>query len=177
MQNKNYRVFRALNVAEKPSVAKSVSLLLNGGPPQRENSLSQYNPVFRFDYFVESKNVEYDMLFTSVRGHIMGYAFGPQNKIWSLNTSRDLYQANIYHNLNPDSKIIKDNLINIARTYNINTLILWLDCDREGENIAFEVIEIIQSLNIRNLEILRASFSAITKRDVINAMNNLHIYY
>ena len=173
MQNKNYRVFRALNVAEKPSVAKSVSLLLNGGPPQRENSLSQYNPVFRFDYFVESKNVEYEMLFTSVRGHIMGYAFGPQNKIWSLNTARDLYQANIYHNLNPDSKIIKDNLINIARTYNINTLILWLDCDREGENIAFEVIEIIQSLNIRNLEILRASFSAITKRDVINAMNNL----
>ena len=109
-----------------------------------------------------TKNIEFDMLFTSVRGHIMGYEFGPQNKIWSLNTSRDLYQANIYHNLNPDSKIIKDNLINIARTYNINTLILWLDCDREGENIAFEVIEIIQSLNIRNLEILRASFSAIT---------------
>ena len=173
MQNKNYRVYTALNVAEKPSVAKSVSLLLNGGPPQREETLSQFNPVFRFDYYVESKNVEYDMLFTSVRGHIMGYAFGPQNKIWSLNTSRDLYQANIYHNLNPDSTVIKNNLINIARRYNINTLILWLDCDREGENIAFEVIEIIKTLNIRNLEILRASFSAITKRDVINAMNNL----
>ena len=50
MQNKNYRVYTALNVAEKPSVAKSVSQLLNGGPPQRENSLSQYNPVFRFNY-------------------------------------------------------------------------------------------------------------------------------
>ena len=173
MKNHNYRVYTALNVAEKPSVAKSVSSLLNGGPPQREETLSQYNPVFRFDYYVESKNVEYDMLFTSVRGHIMGYAFGPQNKIWSLNTARDLYQANIYHNLNPDSTVIKNNLINIARRYNINTLILWLDCDREGENIAFEVIEIIKTLNIRNLEILRASFSAITKRDVINAMNNL----
>ena len=173
MKKHNYRVYTALNVAEKPSVAKSVSSLLNGGPPQREETLSQYNPVFRFDYYVESKNVEYDMLFTSVRGHIMGYAFGPQNKIWSLNTARDLYQANIYHNLNPDSTVIKNNLINIARRYNINTLILWLDCDREGENIAFEVIEIIKTLNIRNLEILRASFSAITKRDVINAMNNL----
>ena len=173
MQNNNYRVYTALNVAEKPSVAKSVSQLLNGGPPQREETLSQYNPVFRFDYYVDSKNIEYDMLFTSVRGHIMGYSFGPQNKIWSLNTSRDLYQANIYHNLIPDSEIIKRNLINIARRYNINTLILWLDCDREGENIAFEVIEIIQTLNIRNLQILRATFSAITKRDVINAMNNL----
>ena len=173
MQNQNFRAYTALNVAEKPSVAKSVSILLNGGPPQRENSLSQYNPVFRFDYHVDSKNIEYDMLFTSVRGHIMGYEFGPQNKIWSLNTSRDLYQTNIYHTLNQDSKIIKDNLITIARRYNINTLILWLDCDREGENIAFEVVEIIRSLNIRNLEVLRASFSAITKRDVINAMNNL----
>ena len=170
---KNFRVFTALNVAEKPSVAKSVSILLNGGQPQREESRSQFNPVFRFDYFVDSKNIEYDMLFTSVRGHIMGYAFGPQNKIWDLNTSRDLYQATIYHNLNEDSKIIKDNLIMIARKYKINTLILWLDCDREGENIAFEVVEIINSLNINNLQILRASFSAITKRDVVNAMNNL----
>ena len=173
MQNNNYRVYTALNVAEKPSVAKSVSLLLNGGPPQREETLSQYNPVFRFDYYVDSKNIEYDMLFTSVRGHLMGYSFGPQNKIWNLNTSRDLYQANIYHSLIPDANIIKNNLINISRRFNVNTLILWLDCDREGENIAFEVIEILQSLNIRNLQILRASFSAITKRDVINAMNNL----
>ena len=173
MKNNNYRVYTALNVAEKPSVAKSVSLLLNGSQPQREESKSQFNPVFRFDYIVNSKNIEYDMLFTSVRGHIMGYAFGPQNKIWDLNTSRDLYEANIYHNLIPDSKIIKDNLIMIARKYKINTLILWLDCDREGENIAFEVIEIINSLNIHNLQILRASFSAITKRDVVNAMNNL----
>ena len=173
MKKNNYRVYTALNVAEKPSVAKSVSLLLNGGTPQREETRSQFNPVFRFDYFVESKNIEYDMLFTSVRGHIMGYAFGPQNKIWDLGTSRDLYNAEIYHNLIPDSKIIKDNLIMIARKYKINTLILWLDCDREGENIAFEVVEIIRSLNIPNLQVLRASFSAITKRDVVNAMNNL----
>ena len=173
MRNNNYRVYTALNVAEKPSVAKSVSILLNGGQPQRQETRSQFNPVFRFDYFVESKNIEYDMLFTSVRGHIMGYAFGPQNKIWDLTTARDLYNANIYHNLNPDSTIIKDNLIMIARKYKINTLILWLDCDREGENIAFEVVEIIRSLNINNLQVLRASFSAITKNDVVHAMNNL----
>ena len=173
MQDRNYRVYRALNVAEKPSVAKSVSQLLNGGQPRKEQSMSQYNPVFRFDYYVESKNIEYQMFFTSVRGHIMGYDFGPQNKLWNLNTSRDLYQATIFHNLNPDAKIIKDNLISIARNNNINTLILWLDCDREGENIAFEVVEVIQTLNIRNLQILRATFSAITKRDVVNAMNNL----
>ena len=171
--NNNYRVYTALNVAEKPSVAKSVSLLLNGRPPNREDSRSQFNPIFKFDYIVDSKNIEYKMLFTSVRGHIMGYAFGPENKLWELSTSRDLYHANIYHNLNEDSKIIKDNLIMIARKYKINALILWLDCDREGENIAFEVVEIIRSLNIPNLQVLRATFSALTKRDVVNAMDNL----
>ena len=173
MKKNNNNFYIALNVAEKPSVAKSVSLLLNGGQPQKEQSRSQYNPIFRFNYYINSKNIEYDMIFTSVRGHIMGYEFGPQNKLWDLNTSRDLYKANIYHNLNPDSKIIKDNLIMIARKYKINTLILWLDCDREGENIAFEIVEIINSLNIYNLKILRATFSAITKRDVVNAMENL----
>jgi DNA topoisomerase-3 len=55
MKKNNYRVYTALNVAEKPSVAKSVSILLNGGQPQREDSRSQYNPVFRFDYIVDSK--------------------------------------------------------------------------------------------------------------------------
>ena len=173
MRNNNSNSYIALNVAEKPSVAKSVSLLLNGGQPQKEQSRSQYNPIFRFNYYINSKNIEYDMIFTSVKGHIMGYEFGPQNKLWDLNTSRDLYNANIYHNLNPDSKIIKDNLIMIARKYKINTLILWLDCDREGENIAFEIVEIIKSLNINNLKILRATFSAITKRDVVHAMDNL----
>ena len=153
MRNNIAKYYIALNVAEKPGVAKSVSLLLNGGQPQKEESRIQYNPIFRFNYYVNSKNIEYDMIFTSVRGHLMGYEFGPQNKLWDLNTSRDLYQANIYHNLNPNSKIIKDNLIMIARKYKINTLILWLDCDKEGENIAFEIVEVINSLNINNLKI------------------------
>lgn len=42
-------------------------------------------------------------------------------------------------------------------------LILWLDCDREGENIAFEVVESCVRAN-RNLNIRRARFSALTER-------------
>ena len=63
------------------------------------------------------------MIFTSVRGYIIRYKFDSQNKLQDLNKSITLYKANIYHNLNPDSKLIKDNNIIISRTYRINKLI------------------------------------------------------
>jgi DNA topoisomerase-3 len=46
-----------------------------------------------------------------------------------------------------------------------------LDCDREGEAIAFEVITICIGAN-PHLKIHRAQFSAITRRDLENAFNN-----
>ncbi len=62
------------------------------------------------------------------------------------------------------------NLEILARS--ASCLVLWLDCDREGEAIAYEVIEIATRVN-SNLTIRRARFSAVTKRDVLNAYNNL----
>lgn len=55
-------------------------------------------------------------------------------------------------------------------------LILWLDCDKEGENICFEVIQAVQTGMSRPLNpnnIWRAHFSAITERDIKAALNNL----
>lgn len=42
---------------------------------------------------------------------------------------------------------------------NASKLVLWLDCDREGEHIAFEVMEQCLQGN-SNLECVRARFSA-----------------
>ena len=53
-----------------------------------------------------------------------------------------------------------------------DTLILWLDCDREGEAIGYEVIGVCQE-GQRNLTILRAHFSALIPRDIHNAMRTL----
>lgn len=49
---------------------------------------------------------------------------------------------------------------------------MWLDCDREGENIAYEVIEIVQAVNPK-IKILRAHFSALTQKDIMHAIENL----
>lgn len=55
-------------------------------------------------------------------------------------------------------------------------LVLWLDCDKEGENICFEVIDAV-SRSIRNVNswdvTFRAKFSAITDKDIKYAMANL----
>lgn len=55
-------------------------------------------------------------------------------------------------------------------------LVLWLDCDKEGENICFEVIDAV-SRSIRNVNswdvTFRAKFSAITDKDIKYAFANL----
>jgi DNA topoisomerase-3 len=52
-----------------------------------------------------------------------------------------------------------------------DTLLLWLDCDREGENIAFEVMEVCRKANPR-LDVWRARFASIVPREILQAANN-----
>lgn len=53
-----------------------------------------------------------------------------------------------------------------------NLLVLWLDCDREGEAIGYEVIDTVKKVN-RNVDVLRAHFSAVTTADIKKAMETL----
>ena len=52
----------------------------------------------------------------------------------------------------------------------VATLVLWLDCDREGENICMEVVDCVRPKAKRSLQILRAHFSAVAKPDILRAM-------
>ncbi|CCD17943.1 DNA topoisomerase III, putative [Trypanosoma vivax Y486] len=47
-----------------------------------------------------------------------------------------------------------------------------MDCDREGENICFEVMSVVQTVN-RQIEVCRAHFNALTRRDLFTAVHNL----
>jgi DNA topoisomerase-3 len=58
----------------------------------------------------------------------------------------------------------------------VDYLVLWLDCDREGENICFEVIECVHSRMNRvrgRQQIFRARFSAVAESDIARAMRTL----
>ncbi|KAM7273036.1 hypothetical protein ACFE04_027700 [Oxalis oulophora] len=158
-----------LNVAEKPSVAKSVAAILsrNQGLRTREGR-SRYNKIFEFNYIINGQQCH--MLFTSVTGHLMETEFDDRYRKWHSCDPLDLYTAPIRKFVPEDKKDIKRTLEEEARK--CQWLLLWLDCDREGENIAFEVVEVCKAVN-RNLTMRRARFSALIDREIHHAAQNL----
>lgn len=162
---------KVLNVAEKPSVAKEISRVLSKGSYQNIQSDSKYNPVHTFPYQIQNRSCQ--MLFTSVTGHIMGLEFPIQYKNWKQTDPTILLspsEAQVLKKVTPDKTQVAKNITKHSSGAQI--LILWLDCDREGENIAFEVVEVAQQGN-RNMNILRATFSSMEYSQLIRAINNL----
>eukprot|EP01035_Chromulina_nebulosa_P021252 gene21252-27537_t len=109
------------------------------------------------------------MLMTSVSGHMMEIEFDSAFKMWKSCDPSALFTAPIHKSVKKESDKLQSTLERLAKTCDI--LLLWLDCDMEGENIAFEVIEVCTSVNPR-LDIFRARFSALIKRDILRTMQN-----
>ncbi|VWU51342.1 DNA topoisomerase 3, putative [Hepatocystis sp. ex Piliocolobus tephrosceles] len=159
---------KVLNVAEKPSVALEITKMLSKGNHHRIKSYSIYNPVFEFDY---KTNVNtWSMVVTSVTGHLTDQKFDDKYKNWNKTDPQDLFEAPISVYIHDDKENIAKNLLEYSKICEM--LILWLDCDREGEHICFEVINACHMTN-KNLKIQRATFSAVTEKDITHAINNL----
>lgn len=110
------------------------------------------------------------MLVTSVTGHLMELEFQDRYRKWHSCDPADLFQAPV-HKFVPEDKLdIKRTLEEEARR--CQWLVLWLDCDREGENIAFEVVEVCTAVN-PHLTIKRARFSALIDREIHEAVQRL----
>ena len=159
-----------LNVAEKPSIAKTISDFLKQGEVTKPTSKSKYNPVFCFYRdFKGSQNSK--ILVTSVTGHIQEIYFDPKYKDWQKTNPVDLItKAEVLTKFSDDKTDLVENIRQYAR--NITDLVLWLDCDREGEAIAFEVIDIVAKIS-PYARIHRARFSAATRSDIERAFLNL----
>lgn len=72
---------KVLNVAEKPSVAKSLAALLGRGQSRRREGRSQYNKVFECESVqVPSLNRQVTMVITSVSGHLMEMDFADSHR-------------------------------------------------------------------------------------------------
>lgn len=155
---------RVLNVAEKPSVAKGITRILSRGQSTSRTGFSKYNRCFDFE--CDGKQ----MIVTSVTGHIMNIDFAESHRHWTSCDPVQLFDAPIIKSINSDKESICRTLRREARK--CAELILWLDCDREGENIAFEVIEVCKAAN-NALSIKRARFSSLVSREIWHAFNHL----
>ncbi|XP_019659228.2 DNA topoisomerase 3-alpha isoform X1 [Ailuropoda melanoleuca] len=161
-------VRKILCVAEKNDAAKGIADLLSNGRMRRREGFSKFNKIYEFDYRLYGQNVT--MIMTSVSGHLLAHDFQMQFRKWHSCNPLVLFEAEI-------EKYCPENFVDIKKTLERETrqcqaLVIWTDCDREGENIGFEIIHVCRAVK-PSLPVLRARFSEITPRAVRAACENL----
>ncbi|KAL5106637.1 DNA topoisomerase 3-alpha [Taenia crassiceps] len=170
---------RILNVAEKNEAAKNIAAILGQGRTTRREGCSRFNKIYEFPMAFNGANCLFVM--TSVSGHLLNYEFPQSFRPWYLTfkthfTLRDscnpltLFDAPIVKKCITECESIMRTLEREIR--NCSHLIIWTDCDREGENIGTEVVEVCQRVK-PSIHISRARFSEITPVAIIRAVNNL----
>ena len=85
---------KILSVAEKPSIARQMSLLLTPNF-ERGYSHSKFNPVYHFSKDFLGEPAEH--IVTSVTGHIKNFVFDSMYKDWEGVDPEDLFHATIHH--------------------------------------------------------------------------------
>jgi DNA topoisomerase-3 len=109
---------------------------------------------YEFDY--PQTNSSYTV--TCVSGHLTELDFTDTHRKWNSCNPADLFDAPVVSKVAEDKKSIEQNLMTQARR--VDMLMIWTDCDREGEHIGMEITIVCRKAN-RNLVVKRARFSAI----------------
>lgn len=148
---------KMLNIAEKPSVAKSISQILDRNCATQRGR-HKYCPNIYLNH-------EYEMIFTSVLGHLYVQDFVAKTK-WHESDPYDLFEAAIMKSIPADTQPVVDNIRMLARTCDV--IAIWTDCDREGENIAMQIKSLLPGKVVR-----RARFTGVSLAEVEGALNNL----
>lgn len=163
------QIKRVLCVAEKNDAAKGIAEIMSSGRSRRREGLSKFNKIYEFDYHFFGQNVSVTM--TSVSGHLLGLEFKAPFQKWHSCNPVLLFDAEV-------EKYCPDNMTQIKRTLEkearqCQALIIWTDCDREGENIGFEIIDVCKAVKA-SMQVFRAKFSEITPNSIRRACETLN---
>ncbi|GIQ84940.1 DNA topoisomerase, type IA, partial [Kipferlia bialata] len=110
---------------------------------------NKYQQIYTFQAPFQGQMSEHSS--TSVLGHLTGSDFPEHYKNWNQSDPRDLLTASVNIGFDKTSKELSRTLCDQAAQSDV--LVLWLDCDREGEHIAFEVLYVLS--NVRKLDEMR----------------------
>lgn len=159
-----------LCVAEKNSAAKEIANVMcaiqNVDPQRRQGR----NPVFEFPF--RFGNQPCQVLFTAVAGHIKEPAMG-DGANWGAVPHSDLLdteKTTVFYRVSDDKNDLAAHLRTLSRR--ADTLVLFLDCDSEGEKIARDVADVCLE-GRPSLTVRRAKFSAMTRQDIGRSWANL----
>ncbi|XP_070811476.1 DNA topoisomerase 3-alpha isoform X1 [Pituophis catenifer annectens] len=159
---------KVLCVAEKNDAARGIADILSNSRMRRREGMSKFNKIYEFQYHLFNQNVT--LIMTSVSGHLLAHDFKAPFRKWHSCNPLVLFDAEI-------EKFCPENYMDIKRTLErevqpCQALVIWTDCDREGENIGFEIIHVCKAVK-PNLQVFRARFSEITPRAIRSACENL----
>ncbi|XP_062999738.1 DNA topoisomerase 3-alpha isoform X2 [Elgaria multicarinata webbii] len=159
---------KVLCVAEKNDAAKGIADILSNSRMRRREGFSKFNKIYECQYHLFGQNV--NVVMTSVSGHLLTHDFKLPFRKWHSCNPLFLFDAEI-------EKFCPENYIDIKRTLEreaaqCQALVIWTDCDREGENIGFEIIHVCKAVK-PSLQVFRARFSEITPRAIRAACENL----
>ena len=163
-----------LMVAEKPSISNSIASILSGGSPNRRSGACRNSPVYEFPGKFMGRSVTFRV--TAVLGHVLSTDFPPKYQNWDTTDPASLFAAEIVKSESDPKANVVRHLQQEAR--GASFLVLWLDCDREGENICFEVIDNTVSSMLRldgKQQVFRAKFSSVTAQDIRAALTTLGV--
>ncbi|CAD5215795.1 unnamed protein product [Bursaphelenchus xylophilus] len=164
---------KVLMVAEKPILAEAIGKILSDGRYQHRKGKNGICPVIEYSSLFMGRPADFKV--TSTCGHVMGIDFPAKYNNWNRTDPAQLFDCPTERNeANPKMKMVM-HLANEAK--GCDCLVLWLDCDKEGENICFEVIDACKdklkfSGDIMSI-VYRAKFSAISNDEIKTAMRNL----
>ncbi|OII73131.1 DNA topoisomerase III beta-1 [Cryptosporidium ubiquitum] len=159
---------KVLMVAEKPSISDTISKILSNGKLVTRRAKT---PVHEFNGNFRGMNVQFKV--TSVAGHVFETNFPQSYSNWEKTDPVSLFDAPIIKNESSSKMISHLEKESKGCSY----LVLWLDCDREGENICFEIISVVSNNMNKGRDqkdwVFRAKFSSIAPSDISYAMKNL----
>ncbi|KAH8362529.1 hypothetical protein KR084_012608 [Drosophila pseudotakahashii] len=162
-----------LMVAEKPSLAASLAGILSNGRCAAKRGTGNGCSTHEWTgNFRNEGSVHFRM--TSVCGHVMSLDFISKYNSWDKVDPVELFGCPTEKKETNPKQHMRTFLAHEAR--GCDYLVLWLDCDKEGENICFEVMDAVQHVihNVYSKQVTyRAHFSAITDKDIKGAMETL----